>query len=231
MDGHRKAISHTSSAHAVTQVVGILRPEMGSPKHRVVVMQQLQESLSKLHWLLVQINLLDKTLAQAQKELSRVLIANKGLKEKAGRLEKANRVLETEGASASQQLLRLEKELAQLKQEAPMQPAPMQPPMKPAPMQPPMQRPTQQPAPMQQQRMQQQEGKGGFDAEEQDPSTAAAKQVRLIVAGGVVVIVLVQINLLGKALLKAQKELAMQQQPMQQPMQYQPMQYQQQPMQ
>jgi shikimate kinase len=189
---------------------------------------------------LVQIKLLEKTLAQAQKELSRVLIANKGLKEKAGRLEKANRVLETEGASVSQQLLQLEKELAQLKQEAPMQPpmkpAPMQPPMKPAPMQPPMQQPTQQPAPMQQQKMQQQEGEGGFDAEEQDPSTAAAKQVRLIVAGGVVVIVLVQINLLGKALLKAQKELAMQQQPMQQhpmqqPMQYQPMQYQQQPMQ
>ena len=117
---------------------------------------------------LVQIKLLEKTLAQAQKELSRVLIANKALKEKAGRLEKANRVLETEGASASQQLLRLEKELAQLKQEAPMQPAPMQPPMKPAPMQPPMkpapmqppmQQPTQQPAPMQQQKCSSKKGR------------------------------------------------------------------------
>ena len=116
---------------------------------------------------LVQIKLLEKTLAKAQQELSRVLIANKALKEKAGRLEKANRVLETEGARASQQLLRLEKELAQLKQEAPMQPAPMQPPMKPAPMQPPMkpapmQPPMQQPAPMQQQKCTSKKGRVGL---------------------------------------------------------------------
>ena len=72
---------------------------------------------------LVQIKSLEKALAKAQKELARVLTANKGLKEKAGRLEKANRVLEAEGQAASKQLLRLEEELAQLKQEAPMQPA------------------------------------------------------------------------------------------------------------
>ena len=58
---------------------------------------------------LVQINALEKDLAKAQKELARVQTelarvqtANKGLKEKAGRLEKANRVLESEGATASQ---------------------------------------------------------------------------------------------------------------------------------
>ena len=53
-----------------------------------------------------------------------------------------------------------------------------------------------------------QNGEGGFDAEEQEPNPAVTKQVRLIVVGGVVVFVLVQIKLLEKALLKAQKELA-----------------------
>ena len=48
MDGHRKAISGASTAHAVPQVVGILRPEMGSPEHRVVVMQQQKESPSTI---------------------------------------------------------------------------------------------------------------------------------------------------------------------------------------
>ena len=60
---------------------------------------------------LVQIKLLEKALLKAQKELARVLTANKGLKEKAGRLEKGNRVLEAEGATASKQLLQLEEEL------------------------------------------------------------------------------------------------------------------------
>ena len=48
MDGHRQAISGASTAHAVPQVVGILRPEMGSPEHRVVVMQQQKESPSTI---------------------------------------------------------------------------------------------------------------------------------------------------------------------------------------
>ena len=47
-----------------------------------------------------------------------------------------------------------------------------------------------------------------FAAKEQAQGPAMAKQVRLIVAGGVVVIVLVQIKSLGKALAKAQRELA-----------------------
>jgi hypothetical protein len=48
MDGHRKAISGASTEHAVPQVVGILRPEMDSPEHRVVVMQQQKESPSTI---------------------------------------------------------------------------------------------------------------------------------------------------------------------------------------
>jgi hypothetical protein len=44
MDGHRKAMSGASTVYAVPHVVGILRPEMGSPGHRVVVMQQQQDS-------------------------------------------------------------------------------------------------------------------------------------------------------------------------------------------
>ena len=40
IDGHKKAISGASTAHAVPQVVGILGPEMGSREHGVVIVQQ-----------------------------------------------------------------------------------------------------------------------------------------------------------------------------------------------